>query len=701
MESHRHPRVFWIPERIVDEDVLEKVSALGYTHGFVDQFRHIFDRFGRSSALLDDGYRVNRINGLNTFVINDQASGFRFSNTDNGLDVNLRQLLSRKSRSGEQHQLLVLYSDWSDFRSKANADAYDKNVAWLASRPWIELVGPDQAASGEVDLSVPPDGSGDQFASLERGNTVFGRKLGPLWLDHATQGDYDNWWFGSGQEESLRDKVFNIRPGVPIDRAGDDFFGVQSFGIGGGSGITLDAWNAVSSLPDTALGRLGRGTYHSGNFLAGWHAEDNSDLRTYSTGSFIYPDTSSDDLAGFAKRSQSQVRFAATYQEVAAWAAAPPASPQALAADVDLDGENEYLLSNDRVFAVFEASGGRCTAAWARDVLTGKVMQVIGNPLSASGSETENEGESNRNPDGTILARRTSAFKDWWAIDGGGGTNQYVNALYTVTAAPSGTGWTFTSPGSAIAKTITLATSADKLVADYALAAGTTKLYVRFGLSPDLDDLLVRGQQGLALLSSPTAVTVSNTTPYGSATASVGLENAVTWQSTATDDDLAAFDTVNMRNQSMAHQIEAESQGTGFTVSLTLSTSVKDFDRDGLPTDWEITNNLDDDDGTGDFGANGDPDGDGVSNIIEWLVGMNPQTDRQLRVSETRARRDSRWNPPVIPDLGEPQVSGAGLDSSGRLATLWRADDHRARRIRPGPSKWTTPTACRNAFTGW
>ena len=39
-------------------------------------------RFGRTSALLDDGYRINRINGLNTIVINDQASEFRFRNTD-------------------------------------------------------------------------------------------------------------------------------------------------------------------------------------------------------------------------------------------------------------------------------------------------------------------------------------------------------------------------------------------------------------------------------------------------------------------------------------------------------------------------------------------------------------------------------------------------------------------------------------------
>jgi hypothetical protein len=617
-------RAFWIPERVMDEGVLAKVAGLGYSHIFADQFRHIFDRFGRSSALLDDGYRINRINGLKTIVINDQASTFRFRNTDNGLDGNLRQLLSRKSRSGEQYQMLVIYSDWSDFRNKSNADAYDNNIAWLASRPWVELVGPDQVARGAVDLSIPPDGSGDQFTSLERGNTTFGRKLGPLWLDHSTEGNYDNWYFGTSQEESLRDKVFEIRPGVPINRAGDDFFGVQSFN-GGSSGIAADAWSQVSSLPDTPLGRLGRGTYHASTLLTAWHAEDNSDLRTYSTGAFIYPDTSYDALAGFTKNAQSQARFSAIYQSVAAWASAPPAYAEALSLDADLDGENEYVLRNGKVFAMFEAIGGRCTAAWSRDPATGRVIQVVGNHLSASGTETEEEGASNRKPDGTILARRTSAFKDWWAVNGGGGTNQFVNSLYTVTAAPSGIGWQFTSPGGGVTKSITLGDSADELIGAYSLAAGYTKLFVRFGLSPDLDDLLIRGQQGLGLASSPTAVTLSNTTSYGFVSASVGLDSGVTWQSTATDDDLSAYNTLPMRNQAQVHQIEVESQNTSFTVSLSLSTQVTDGDGDGLPAAWEDANNLDDGDATGDNGADGDTDEDGIVNFIEWLLGLNPQ----------------------------------------------------------------------------
>jgi len=616
-------KAFWIPERVIDQSVLAKSAGAGFTHVFADQFRHILDRFGRPSALLDDGYRINRINGLNTIVINDQASEFRFRNTDGGLDNNLRQLISRKARSGEQHQLLVLFSNWSDFATKANADAYDANVAWLASRPWVELVGPDQVANGNVDLSLPPDGTGDTFVSLERGTVTFPTKKAPLWLDHATEGNYDSWWFGSGQEESLSGKVFEIRAGVPINRTGDDFFGVQSFN-GSGSGIAADAWNAIAGQPDTPLGRLARGTYHAASYLAGWHDEDNGDLRTYSTGAFIYPDTSSDNLAGFAKQAQSQARYAAIYQQVAAWGASPPAVAEAVTLDVDLDGEVEYLLRNGKVFALFEAIGGRCTAAWARDAANGKVAQIVGNPLSFSGSDTEDEGPANQNGDGTVRSRRTSAFKDWWANDGSGGTSQFVNALYTAAPSASGTGWTFTAPGSAIVKTITLDNAANTLVANYTVAGGYNKLYVRFGLSPDLDDLLTGGQAGLSLAANPSVVTVSNSSAGGIASAVVELDSNVTRQATATDDDFANQDTIPMRNQAQVQQVEVESQSTTFTVSLSLSAVTTDGDLDGLPTDWEAANGLDDNDADGDNGADGDPDGDGIDNLAEWLTGLDP-----------------------------------------------------------------------------
>ncbi|MFZ4765576.1 MAG: hypothetical protein ACOYMN_11535, partial [Roseimicrobium sp.] len=440
--------VLYAAERVLGTEALSRVQGAGFGFTIADQMRHYLKWFGRTSALGSDGYRINRVNGVKLIAVSDQASGFRFLNTDGGLGTSLRELLNRKARSGQQDQVVVLGSDWSDFLSKPNADAYDTNVKWLASRPWIQLTTPQAIAAGSVDSNA--DGNGDTWNVVERGNA----SLAPVakdYIDHATQENYDHWFFGqSGREESLKDKIFNIRPGAPLPLA---------WGQVGVQGLSEASWTHASGISATHSGlrALGRSTFHAATYLTAFHDQANGDLSKFSTGDYINPDTTLQSLAGFSKAAQSQARWAAVLARVAQWATDANGGLVTLSAtqeDVDLDGENECLLCNARIFAVFERIGGRLTAAWVRDLANGKVFQCVGNPVAYSGFETEEEGGANV-IGGLVGSYRTSGLKDWFAA--GPDSIAYNNDLYAATSAPSGTGWQFTSSDGKIAKTVTLA----------------------------------------------------------------------------------------------------------------------------------------------------------------------------------------------------------------------------------------------------
>jgi glycosidase len=629
--------VFWSPERVLDSGTFAKIRGLGFDYTFVDQMRHVFKWFGRSSALGDDGYRINQIEGVKTFVVNDQASTYRFQTADNGLPYPLRELFNRKARSGAQHQVVTLYSAWEDFTTKAQADAYDRNVRWMASRPWIQLVTPDQIANAQIDISVPPDGVGDVWPVKNRagdpGAANVMKKVAPDYIDHATEENYDHWYFGlANREEGLSGKVFSIRIGVNVPKP----FGILD--AAEPSGLIADTWARVASINRFAtsvagLNKLAHATLGASLFVTAFHEQTNNNLSKFSTGAYISPDTDYKGLAGFSVISQAQTRNASVYKRVHDWAQVANTNNGYLSQslveqiDVDLDGENEYLLFNDRFFAVFERLGGRMTASWLRDVDTGYVTQVSGNFASYANSLTEDEGVSNGD------AHRTSGFKDWFAkVDNTSAAgSSYTNNFYTVAAATDGVGWKFTSADGKIVKNITLPPGKAQLTANYAVS-GYVKLFVRFGLSPDLLDLMQNGQSNLSpVLASSAEVNVLNQNATGTVRSYVRLAGAglsgATFNPAAADRDAGVtLDTVQMRNQAQTQQIELEG-GSSMTFALGFETGkalTYDSDGDGLPDWWEAQFGLNPNDPDGVNGAKADADGDGRTSIEEYILGLDP-----------------------------------------------------------------------------
>ena len=175
---------------------------------------------------------------------------------------------------------------------------------------------------------------------------------------------------------------------------------------------------------------------------------------------------------------------------------------------------------------------------------------------------------------------------------------------------PAGVGWKFTSSDGKIVKTITLPAGKGQLTANYT-TTGYVQLYVRFGLSPDLLDLMQNGQKYLtSLTSNAQDVNLFNNNPNRTVRAYLRFNapgfSGATYNAAATDRNAdAVFDTINMRNQAQTQQVEMQG-GTSMTFALgfeTGSTLSYDTDGDGLPDAWETQYGLNPNDATGDNGA--------------------------------------------------------------------------------------------------
>jgi hypothetical protein len=612
-------KTFWTPERLLDHDVLAKVAQLGFSYTFCDQMLHLRQWFGFSSAVGVDGYRIHRVNNVNLIPISDLFYQPQFSQTDSGPSLAFREQLNKTARNGAwngQHpQVMTLMSNWENFGENSKADAYDRNIRWLASRGWIQFITPDQIANNQIDISTPPDAVPDAWNRADHGTVPSLAKVAHDWLHYAAQGNYDNWYVGAWNEEGLESRYFEVRPGTSVG---------QRYGMLYTGGMVSGAWATVSAMTDSNLARLGRATLHASVLLSGFHDQPAANLTKFSTGQYVYPDASSNRLAFFARSAQAQTRTAALFERVEDWARTvtnglPPATD---VEDADADGEGEYFLYNDRLFAAFERVGGRMIGAWVRDVLDGRVYQAVGNQVGYAGSETEYEGAYNVQSNGTIGAYRTSGLKDWYGTVGG---DIYNNMLYTM--ADLTNGWRMVSANGAITKSVTLAARSSAFEVQYSADGplANQPLYVRHGLSPNLYQLLLTGQRALGpAVVDGGVVSVSETNYATTVQSFIGYADAanhgVGFNEGAVDDNPGqgpVFGTVNMRNQAQTHQVELVGTNA-FAFSLGFRAYPSDWDQDGLPNTYEDQQGF-----SATNAADGAMDGDedGVINADEYVAG--------------------------------------------------------------------------------
>lgn len=506
-------------------------------------------------------HKIHKINGVYCFLINDREDQAKFGNDDGGLLTDTRYTLLEKAMQADQAQLTLVFDDWEALAGKSfdpgtgnpaennNQTQYQNTIRWLANHQWVEILNLAEVLERAVNPSHP------QYNAawvIDHGTKLNNLSLQTYeWLKHATEGSYHYWYYNNdggnqGNEQSFYDLVpvitgkqgdYRWRGETPAQDGAPLPSGKKLGDLNTPGSLLRDSWDALAAAPANDMKRLGEYCYCSMIYETAWHEEDNGDYHSHNYQNWTNPDTTWDGLNTWALRLNNHARKAGVLAEAAQWADAvlkgtQPAQSSSQSKDVDFDGEDEYILKNNRVFACFERYGGRCVFAAAWDAQRQKPIAVIGSPASNPSAPGEEEYGDNS-------ANRCSAFKD---MNGG----VFADKVYNQTLASNSITFSAGDAIGTIAKTITLPDGAAFLRAAYSETLSGA-LYVRIGASPNNYDLLLHGRDNLSASKTAEAYTVANST---------GGMVQVTLTSGASYNPSPSFGGYQNRNLSLTEEIE-------------------------------------------------------------------------------------------------------------------------------------------------
>ena len=470
------------------------------------------------------------------------------------LQIGLRAKLLDKAMDPDQAQVIVCMEDWEDYAgepyrmqaSRRNPDGHEIVTNWIANHQWILMTTTTKILNNEVDLDG--DGIGDEWDTVVDEPILdclpedYGLPMPAYWysdqlplityawlrdscegnfgddnpypdpanVDNNPRNDdwddgYQNWWVGSEWEWSFIDMVPALKgwqydrssdgsyPAVPLPnnkRMGTIWEWTGDHEVPGEEGIIPETWNRLkSTTASNELVDLAYYTYMAMIYESGWH--DEYTVRHY-TG-----DPDDDDTKGilvdWVLPACNHLRDVNMIVEAAQWADSNPSAQTIVQEkDVDLDGENEYILSNNKVFLIFENDGGRLVKAYSRDPQTGKVFEVVGASITHPDRGSEDEGLDkfvSNDPDPEI--NRVSCFRD----------QDYVNDVYLVNLIDKGL--QFYSSDLKLKRKVVLPDDSDYLLVQYDVTNLRGKRNVEFGFSPNTLDLMFKGKKPLQEIGSP------------------------------------------------------------------------------------------------------------------------------------------------------------------------------------------------------
>jgi hypothetical protein len=340
------PHVAWIPERVwvspEDNDgnavntadhVNDWIGDDWLPHGvwgvILDQNEHC----GYESGWENDRhiYQIDTPDGdLNIIPISGSFTGNCHHDAGNAWN----EILGTSA-----DELLLYGTDWEVVAEVAGFGEQFPNA--LNNMIWIvqQIAG----AAGSVE-SVALDQALGNFpgGDINLQNATYGMLggIGGYGSDWLSSGTYNSWYGHFAGSDALSDHH------APV----------WDYGT-----VWTDTYDNLMTLPDNELAQTAWFVMMTNLYETGWH-----------DGEYV---------SGWIHRYASHIKNANVYAEAARWADGQmPATLSIEAWDIDRDGDDEWVMYNSKVFAVFEAAGGRAPWIFAKEA--GEACAVVGSCTS-------------------------------------------------------------------------------------------------------------------------------------------------------------------------------------------------------------------------------------------------------------------------------------------------------------------------------